>query len=285
MKRLDFFRSDDGAFEAETFGFSNRDLATAIIRNHAAEHIRTAVAESCRIAAKDCRVQTFLSLCAWMLRAEAHDLGLQSPLLQVVAPINRIALRASAGFRMFAALEVEATLSSLDAPTATMETTLQSGRLGGNFEQEDTEETEALRAVLRWCLFVPRKSKSGFSIPPFGPLRSLLIKNIHLQSQPHFRVLPRVISSSSFQLLSYSLRTSTSCGSIVRSAETRAIPEVCGLRMVRRRSRDRSRRLAIPRRGRRGNLRGNATGGRGCHRCRTSGWSSGRSDRVHPWRG
>lgn len=44
--------------------------------NRAAEHMRTAVRESCGDAAKHCRIQTFHGLCAWMLRTEARDLGL-----------------------------------------------------------------------------------------------------------------------------------------------------------------------------------------------------------------
>jgi DNA helicase-2/ATP-dependent DNA helicase PcrA len=46
--------------------------------NRAAEHMRAAVAESCGPAAKHCRIQTFHSLCAWILRIEARDLGLPS---------------------------------------------------------------------------------------------------------------------------------------------------------------------------------------------------------------
>ena len=44
--------------------------------NRAAEHMRSAVRESCGAHAKDCRIQTFHGLCAWMLRIEARDLGL-----------------------------------------------------------------------------------------------------------------------------------------------------------------------------------------------------------------
>ncbi len=46
--------------------------------NRAAEHMRGAVQESCGPAAKLCRIQTFHSLCAWMLRLESRDLGLPS---------------------------------------------------------------------------------------------------------------------------------------------------------------------------------------------------------------
>ncbi len=46
--------------------------------NRAAEHMRTAVKESCGADAKDCRIQTFHGLCAWILRIEARDLGLPS---------------------------------------------------------------------------------------------------------------------------------------------------------------------------------------------------------------
>ena len=46
--------------------------------NRAAEHMRGAVLESCGPAAKHCRIQTFHSLCAWMLRLESRDLGLPS---------------------------------------------------------------------------------------------------------------------------------------------------------------------------------------------------------------
>ena len=46
--------------------------------NRAAEHMRGAVLESCGPAAKLCRIQTFHSLCAWMLRLESRDLGLPS---------------------------------------------------------------------------------------------------------------------------------------------------------------------------------------------------------------
>lgn len=42
----------------------------------AAEHMRSAVRESCGVTAKDCRIQTFHGLCSWMLRVEARDLGL-----------------------------------------------------------------------------------------------------------------------------------------------------------------------------------------------------------------
>ena len=44
--------------------------------NRAAEHMRAAVRVSCGAAAKECRIQTFHSLCAWILRLEARDLGL-----------------------------------------------------------------------------------------------------------------------------------------------------------------------------------------------------------------
>ena len=44
--------------------------------NRAAEHMRAAVAISCGADAKDCRIQTFHGLCAWMLCMEARDLGL-----------------------------------------------------------------------------------------------------------------------------------------------------------------------------------------------------------------
>ena len=44
--------------------------------NRAAEHMREAVSESCGAAAKECRIQTFHGLCAWILRMEARDLGL-----------------------------------------------------------------------------------------------------------------------------------------------------------------------------------------------------------------
>jgi DNA helicase-2/ATP-dependent DNA helicase PcrA len=46
--------------------------------NRAAEHMRTAVRESCGAHAKDCRIQTFHGLCAWILRNEARSLGLPS---------------------------------------------------------------------------------------------------------------------------------------------------------------------------------------------------------------
>lgn len=46
--------------------------------NHAAEHMRTAVLGSCGPAAKLCRIQTFHSLCAWILRLESRDFGLPS---------------------------------------------------------------------------------------------------------------------------------------------------------------------------------------------------------------
>ncbi len=59
--------------------------------NRAAEHMRGAVLESCGDAgnaepqlgarqgvAKLCRIQTFHSLCAWILRLESRDLGLPS---------------------------------------------------------------------------------------------------------------------------------------------------------------------------------------------------------------
>lgn len=44
--------------------------------NRAAEEMRRAVALVCGAAARDCRIQTFHSLCAWILRLEARDLGL-----------------------------------------------------------------------------------------------------------------------------------------------------------------------------------------------------------------
>ncbi|MCX6865916.1 MAG: UvrD-helicase domain-containing protein, partial [Verrucomicrobia bacterium] len=44
--------------------------------NRAAEHMRNAVRKSCGAAAKECRIQTFHGLCAWILRMEARDLGL-----------------------------------------------------------------------------------------------------------------------------------------------------------------------------------------------------------------
>lgn len=44
--------------------------------NRAAEHMRTAVQVACGAAAKQCRIQTFHGLCAWILRTEARDLGL-----------------------------------------------------------------------------------------------------------------------------------------------------------------------------------------------------------------
>ncbi len=44
--------------------------------NRAAEHMRNAVKESCGTDAKECRIQTFHGLCAWILRLEARDLGL-----------------------------------------------------------------------------------------------------------------------------------------------------------------------------------------------------------------
>ncbi len=46
--------------------------------NRAAEHMRGAVRESCGDHAKNCRIQTFHGLCAWILRIEARDLGLPS---------------------------------------------------------------------------------------------------------------------------------------------------------------------------------------------------------------
>lgn len=46
--------------------------------NRAAEQMRKAVREVCGAAAADCRIQTFHSLCAWMLRMEARDLGLSA---------------------------------------------------------------------------------------------------------------------------------------------------------------------------------------------------------------
>ncbi len=44
--------------------------------NRAAEHMRTAVKESGNPEAKKCVIQTFHSLCAWILRTEARDIGL-----------------------------------------------------------------------------------------------------------------------------------------------------------------------------------------------------------------
>ena len=44
--------------------------------NRAAEQMRIAVRDVCGSAATECRIQTFHSLCAWMLRMEARDLGL-----------------------------------------------------------------------------------------------------------------------------------------------------------------------------------------------------------------
>jgi DNA helicase-2/ATP-dependent DNA helicase PcrA len=44
--------------------------------NRAAEHMRAAVQISCGAAAKQCRIQTFHGLCAWILRTEARDIGL-----------------------------------------------------------------------------------------------------------------------------------------------------------------------------------------------------------------
>jgi DNA helicase-2/ATP-dependent DNA helicase PcrA len=44
--------------------------------NRAAEQMRIAVRDACGAVATDCRIQTFHSLCAWMLRMEARDLGL-----------------------------------------------------------------------------------------------------------------------------------------------------------------------------------------------------------------
>jgi DNA helicase-2/ATP-dependent DNA helicase PcrA len=44
--------------------------------NRAAEHMCAAVQVSCGAAAKQCRIQTFHGLCAWILRTEARDLGL-----------------------------------------------------------------------------------------------------------------------------------------------------------------------------------------------------------------
>lgn len=44
--------------------------------NRAAEHMRTAVKESGNSEAKKCVIQTFHSLCAWILRTEARDIGL-----------------------------------------------------------------------------------------------------------------------------------------------------------------------------------------------------------------
>lgn len=46
--------------------------------NRAAEQMRNAVKISCGSSAKECRIQTFHSLCAWILRIEARDLGLPS---------------------------------------------------------------------------------------------------------------------------------------------------------------------------------------------------------------
>ena len=44
--------------------------------NRAAEQMRIAVRDVCGSDAAECRIQTFHSLCAWMLRMEARDLGL-----------------------------------------------------------------------------------------------------------------------------------------------------------------------------------------------------------------
>jgi DNA helicase-2/ATP-dependent DNA helicase PcrA len=44
--------------------------------NRAAEHMRTAVKESGNTEAKKCVIQTFHSLCAWILRTETRDIGL-----------------------------------------------------------------------------------------------------------------------------------------------------------------------------------------------------------------
>ncbi|MEI6655020.1 MAG: UvrD-helicase domain-containing protein, partial [Verrucomicrobiota bacterium] len=44
--------------------------------NRAAEQMYLAVRGACGSAATECRIQTFHSLCAWMLRLEARDLGL-----------------------------------------------------------------------------------------------------------------------------------------------------------------------------------------------------------------
>ncbi|MCF7675880.1 MAG: UvrD-helicase domain-containing protein [Akkermansiaceae bacterium] len=46
--------------------------------NRAAEHMRGAVKESCGDHARNCRIQTFHGLCAWILRIEARYLGLPS---------------------------------------------------------------------------------------------------------------------------------------------------------------------------------------------------------------
>lgn len=46
--------------------------------NRAAEHMRTAVKQSGNLEAKKCVIQTFHSLCAWILRTEARDLGIPS---------------------------------------------------------------------------------------------------------------------------------------------------------------------------------------------------------------
>ncbi|MCX6878649.1 MAG: UvrD-helicase domain-containing protein [Verrucomicrobia bacterium] len=46
--------------------------------NRAAEQMRNAVRDACGSDATECRIQTFHSLCAWMLRLEARDLGLPS---------------------------------------------------------------------------------------------------------------------------------------------------------------------------------------------------------------
>ncbi|MEI6702273.1 MAG: UvrD-helicase domain-containing protein [Deltaproteobacteria bacterium] len=46
--------------------------------NRAAEQMRLAVRDVCGSDAAECRIQTFHSLCAWMLRMEARDLGLSA---------------------------------------------------------------------------------------------------------------------------------------------------------------------------------------------------------------
>jgi hypothetical protein len=49
-------------------------------------------------------------------------------------------------------------------------------------------------------MFVYGMSKSRFPIPPFGPLRLLLFKNLHLQPRPQFRILPRLLIEPAVEL-------------------------------------------------------------------------------------
>lgn len=57
-------------------GIPARDTLAVTFTNRAAGEMRRAVARSCSDAARDCRIQTFHGLCAWILRTDARDLGL-----------------------------------------------------------------------------------------------------------------------------------------------------------------------------------------------------------------